>query len=323
MSSTVYHAIRATNDLPSPSDVALRVLELAQDEAATIDEIAAVVELDPAIASRMLQLVNSPLAGMRRRIVSVRRAAALLGVRAIANLVLGFSLVSENRWGRCSAFNYELFWSESVVRAVAAGHLADRLKNFAPDGAFTCGLLSQIGRLALATAFPERYSDVLDAVAAADPGNLVEIESSTFGINHNELAAEMMADWRLPAIFCEAVRAQDAPDAENLKLHPHACQLAHTLYLTGSIALVLTQRTVYRDTLSVLAEEAARQGIDPYVCYEMLDAISEEWRDAGSIFSVETPRVRPLAEIYDQAQERQGILEEDTIATRPAGMRES
>ncbi len=323
MSSTAYHAIRATNDLPSPSDVALRVLEAAQTEAATIDEIAAVVELDPAIASRILKLVNSPLAGMPRRIASIRRAAALLGIRTVANLVLGFSLVSANRRGRCSTFNYELFWSESVVRAVAARHLADRLKNFAPDEAFTCGLLSQIGRLALATVFSERYSEVLDTVAAADPGNLVEIESSTFGINHNDLTADMMADWRLPTIFCEAVRAQDAPDAEDLDLHPSACKFAHTLYLSGSIALVMTQPTVYLDTLSVLAEEAARQGIDHYVCHEMLDAISEECRDAGSIFSVGMPRVRPLAEIYAQAQERRGILEKDPISTRLAGMRES
>ncbi len=314
MSSTVYQAIKASHRLPSPSGVALRVLELARNEEFTLGEIAAVVESDPAIALRLLKLVNSPLAGIPRQIASIQRAAAMLGVRAVTSLALGFSLVSENRRGRCSAFEYELFWSESVARAVAARHLANHLKNFAPDEAFTCGLLSWIGRLALATAFPQRYADVLEHVfrqyrAASTrlchPScELVETETSAFGIKHNELAAEMMADWHMPAIFCEAVRAQDAPDAGNPDVHSRACQFARILHLTGPIVLLLTQPTIYQDTLSILAEEAARQGITPYLCHEMLDAISREWSDAGTIFSVHTRQVPPLAEIYAQAQER-------------------
>ncbi len=308
MSSAAFQTIKGLHRLPSPTGVALRILELAQNEETTVDEIAAAVESDPAIASHILKMVNSASAGMPRRIASVRRAVGLLGARAVKGLALGFSLLSGHRKGTCLAFDYDLFWSESVARAVTARHLVRGLDGFAPDEAFTCGLLCQIGRLALATAFPKRYADAILAAESDNPASLIEIERSTFSIDRNELAAEMMADWHIPEVFCEAVRAQGAPDSGNLEPDSPVCRFAHVLHLTAPIALILTQPTTYRDTLSTLANDAAGLGITPYLCHEMLDAISPEWTEVGAVLCIKTRQVPPLAQIYAQAKVRQEEL---------------
>ncbi|MGB2985378.1 MAG: HDOD domain-containing protein [Phycisphaerae bacterium] len=317
MPATIYEEIKASRELPSPTGVALQILKLAQDEDSTVEQIAAVVESDPAIVSRLLKLVNSPLAGMPRQIASIQRTVALLGVNTVTSLALGFSLVSNHRQGECSAFDHELFWSESVARGAAARHIANRVKSFSPDEAFTCGLLSQIGRLALATAFPEHYANTLRTAASDDSEELAEVEQAVFGIDHNELAAEMMGDWHMPVIFQEAVRAQGAPDKGNLEPDSRAVLFARILHLAGSIAWVLTRPTVYRDDLSTLVLEANRLRISPHIYHEVFDAIANEWREAGSIFSVRTRRVPPLAEIYSQAQERQGVLEKKGTVHAP------
>ncbi len=322
MSSSAYDRIKASHQLPSPTGVALRILQLARNDDSTVEQIAAAVESDPAIASRLLKVVNSPLIGMPRQIASVRRAVALSGIRPVTSLALGFSLVSDHRKGKCPSFDYELFWSDSAARAVAARRLAHHLKGFAPDEAFTCGLLCQIGRLALATAFPEDYSHILQKATRDDGDELLEQEKSAFGLNHNELAAELMADWRLPAVFCEAVRNQVAPDAGAFDEDSRALRFAQILHLARSIALVLTSPTVYRDTLSALAEEAHRLDITPYLCHEMLDAIAREWLEVGDILSVRTRPVPPLAEIYAQARERQEDLSEDASERQPVGVGE-
>jgi HD-like signal output (HDOD) protein len=319
MNASAYVRIKASHQLPSPTGVALRILQLARNDDSTVEQIAVAVESDPAIASRLLKVVNSPLIGMPRQIASVRRAVALSGVRAVTSLALGFSLVSDHRKGKCSSFEYELFWSDSAARAVAARHLAHHLRGFAPDEAFTCGLLCQIGRLALATAFPEEYSRVLRTATHDDGDEFLEQEKSAFGLNHNELAAEWMADWYLPAVFCDAVRNQTAPDAGTLNEDSRALRFARILHFTRSIALVLTSPTVYRDTLSTLAEEAHHLGITPYVCHEMLDAIAREWLEVGDILSVRARPVPPLAEIYAQARERQEDLVENANERRPFG----
>jgi len=201
--------------------------------------------------------------------------------------------------------------------AVASRHLAHRVGSFAPDEAFTCGLLSQIGRLGLASVFPDEYADALYAVATDGSEQLVEIERRVFGIDHNKLAAEMMSDWHLPVLFCDAVRAQGAPDTTDIEPNPRTHLLARILHLGGFISLILTQPTVHRDTLSVLVQDADRLSISPYVFHETFDAISREWCEAGGIFSVRTRLVPPLAEIYSQAREyRESLQEQSDPASR-------
>ncbi len=330
MASTTYEKIKATCELPSPTGVALQILELTQDENTDADQLASVVESDPAISARLLKLVNSPLAGMSRQVVSVQRATALLGTRTISSLALSFSLVSNHQKGRCIGFDYELFWSESLGCAVAARHLANRLKTFAPDEAFTCGLLSQIGRLALATAYPDTYASILDtfagAVAAASGGDrrrIGDVEREVLGIDHDLLAAEMMTDWHLPAIFCEAVRRQSASVESTEEEDSRTGLVARVLHLSGAIALVLTQPTIYRDTLSTMTCVANELGISPGVHQDMFNAIGQEWQEAGTILAVRTLRVPPLAELYSRAQERRISLQGEDLACEQTVCREN
>jgi HD-like signal output (HDOD) protein len=315
-----YEEIKATASLPSPTGVALHVLELVRDESTSIYAIASAVESDPAMASRVLKLVNSPLVGTTRKIVSISRAVALLGIRTVTGLALGFSLVSNNRTGPCADFDYDLFWSESLGQGVAARHLAARLHNFAADEAFACGLLCQIGRLALAVVRPQPGLGAHGAESRdRDPSE--NTEEATFDIDSYDLAAEMMADWHMPEIFRSAVRAQKDLSAAEFEIGSRIYQFAHMLHLAGAVARVLPRSTVYRDTVSQILLEANRLGIAPDAYHEVFDAISREWREAGAVFSIRTRHVPPLEEIYTLARERQTVLEceEPTQKSVPGG----
>ncbi len=307
MPTAVYETIKASQNLPSPTGVGLEIVRLAHDESSTFEDMARVVEKDPAISSRLLKLVNCPYAGLPRQIGSVERAVALLGTRTITGLALGFSLVSNHRQGLCRGFDYEEFWSESLARAVAAKHVAHLSGTFAPDEAFTCGLLSQIGRLAFATAFPDAYIGAIKDVREGDHQALAEVERTVFGIDHNDLAAEMMGEWHLPDIFRAAVRAQAAPEALAEEVHRRAQGFAHILHLTSHITEILLRDTVSDGTLSALSKEAEDLGIGPKLDHGAIDTIGQEWRDTGVVFSVRTREVPPAAEIYAEAANLRGI----------------
>ena len=311
MANAAFEKIKQSPDLPTPTGVALKVMELSMDENSTAEQIAAVIELDPAISSRLLKLVNSPLAGASRRIASVSRAVVHVGVRTVSSLAMGFSLVNDHREGRCEGFDYNLFWSEAVARASTARHFTNILKNFNPDEAFTCGLLSPVGKLAFACVFPETYTEALHMVDHDNDRELAAVEHTMFGIDHNELAANMMAEWYMPEIFCNATRMQGNPDAEEGGNNVRERQFARILHLAGSFSYVLTRPTIYKDTLSSLVLEANQLGITPQVCHEVFDAISQEWRGSGAIFSVATRDVPTLAELYAQA------LDQEETATSP------
>lgn len=299
MASQAYQKIKSAGRLPTPLSTALRLLELADQEDSTLDEFAAVVEKDPNLASRLIQLVNSPLVARSRQIASIRQAITLLGLVSVKTVAVGFSLVDRNRKGACAAFDYEAFWSESVARAATARHVAGRLKSFLPDEAFTCGLLCQIGRLALATVYPQSYAAVLEEVKISGR-QLCEVERDVLDIDHNELAAEMMSDWGLPASFCNAVRRQDETGPADRSVEPQTDPLAGLLRLGGLVSLLLVKAPVSFE-FATLTQAANLAGVQPLVLPEVFDGIRGEWQDLGTIFKVKTRESAPLIELRAQA----------------------
>jgi two-component system, cell cycle response regulator len=302
MANPAYEKLKESNALPSPTGVVLEILRLTDDENATLYSISKVVESDPALAGRTLRLINSPFAGLSRRIVSVSVAVKLLGLRAIKNLALSLSLLANNRKGCCGRFDYGAFWSESLARAVAARQIATRLRNFPPDEAFTIGLLAKIGRLGLATARQQEYARVLSSREAGDDAELARMERECFGLDHNELSAEMMAEWHLPELFYNAVRWQDAPDSACVDMDSRLGQLARLLHLAGGVALLLVQPEATAKHLSALISEADKSGISAEAFDPFIEAIAAEWRDAGAILSVTTRNAPSLAELRARTQ---------------------
>jgi hypothetical protein len=148
-------------------------------------------------------------------------------------------------------------------------------------------------------------------VGTADLKELAEAERAVFEIDHNELAAEMMADWHVPILFCDAARMQDMKQEEDFAARSRTAQFARILHLSGNIARVLTEGTVDRETLTGLVLEANSMGITPEVYQEVFDAINQEWRELGKILSVRTREVPPLVDLYTQAQRQRITLAVD------------
>lgn len=309
MNNPIYDELKATNRLPSPTGVALEILRLADADTTTAAQMARVVESDPAIASRLLKLVNSSFSGMPRSVASVLQAVTLLGLKTVKSVALGFSLISDHRDGHCRMFDYERFWSESLARAVAMRRLTDKIKILAPDEGFTCGLLSRIGRLALACVFPKEYADVLYTMGSEDEHELAEAEAAVFRIRTDDLSADMMTEWRIPDVFCDALRAEASPEDSDLQPGSRPFRIARMIRLSVLQARVLVRTTTYRDELSTLTKKAYHLGIDPVDFASLFDATTQDWREAGSILSIATRNVPPMPEIYALAADRRSELE--------------
>lgn len=289
MAHPVFEKLKASTVLPSPVGVALEISRLADAEDTTIPQMAALVERDSAIASRLLKLVNSPAMGVSRRVASVSAAVSLIGLRTVKMTALGFSLLSNNRTGRCEAFDYDGYWSQCLGRAVAARYLASSLRVFAPDEVFTCGLLSKVGQLALAAAFPKEYSTLLQANSKSDTDALLRAEERQLGIDHNVLSAEMMGDWRLPRVFQDAARGQDAP-ASLVDPAMNAEQLAQVLHAAGVASSALLGADAEAPASDVMAPLVTPLGLDESSLDAALEHISQQWSELGVSLGVPTPK---------------------------------
>src|SRR6185503_2784775 len=200
-----FEELKNSGKLPTPSGVGLRILVLTRSEGCSLDDIARTVQADPALTGRILKLANSAVAAGLQPATQVRDAGIRLGLRTVCNVALGFSLISGNRTGRCGAFDYDGYWSWSLASAVSAEHLSRELRLGTPGEAFTLGLLTRIGRLALASVHSSEYARLLERLAADRSLDLAQLEREAFCINHREVAAAVAEEWGLPAVFGEVL----------------------------------------------------------------------------------------------------------------------
>ncbi len=83
-------ALRATigkvERLPSTPRLFAELSKLLDDETATVDAVVEVVRQDPAMSSKLLQLVNSSFFASSSNVSNVRTAVLRLGMKTIRNL---------------------------------------------------------------------------------------------------------------------------------------------------------------------------------------------------------------------------------------------
>lgn len=292
-----FNELKATGQLPTPKGVALAILDLLQKEDVTVHDIARVIQADPALSGRLIKFANSVHFGTRRPVASVTEAVMLVGLPMVRQLVLGFSVLSDYRNGKCTAFNYDEFWSRSLATAIANQALSARAKTSAEE-TFTCGLLSDVGRLALASLYPDKYSKTLTEAAGKPSEELLRLEQEHFATDHNELTVALMKDWGFPVIFMDTVYHHENPDLGDFTEGSRAYTLAHALHLAANLANVcLAEAGDRRLLLPQLYVLGARLGIDSEALMALSDRVVNEWQEWGRILNVTTHEVPPFAEI--------------------------
>ncbi len=292
-----FKELKATGQLPSPKGVALTILNLIQRDDVTVQEITRVIQTDPALSGRLIKFSNSAYYSARRPVASIAEAVMLIGLPMVRQLVLGFSVLSDFRDGKCSAFDYQKFWSRSLATAIAFQALSARIRASSEE-TFTCGLLSPIGSLALATLYPEKYAEILKLAAGKPLDELIGLEHERFAIDHNELSAALLRDWGFPAIFTEMVSCHENPDRGNFQEGTRAYNLVHALHLASCLAgICMADESSRRLLLPRLYVLGARLGIDSEALMALNDRIVGEWQEWGRILDVPTQELPPFAEM--------------------------
>lgn len=292
-----FKELKATGQLPSPKGVALALLNLMQQDDVTIQSIAHVVQTDPALSGRLIKFANSLHFNTRRPIAAVSEAVMVIGLPMVRQLVLGFSVLSENRNGKCNAFNYQQFWSCSLATAIANQALSAQAKTSSEE-TFTCGLLSGIGRLTLATLFPDKYATALSTAAGEAPDELIRLEQEQFDTDHNELAAALLKEWGFPSILIETIYYHENPEKGDFQAGSRAYTLVHSLHLARNLAsLCIADESSRRALLPGLYVLGARLGIDAEALIALSDRVVSEWQQWGKILDVPTQELPPFAEI--------------------------
>jgi two-component system cell cycle response regulator len=302
-----FEELKASGLLPSPKGVALAVMDLAQDENATNAALARTIQADPALSGRLVKAANTVQFRRRRPVASVPDAVMVLGMSTVRQLALGFALVTEYRDGNCEGFDYDGFWSRSLVTGIAMQAIVAHTRVAIAEEMFLVGLLSRIGCLALATVYPRDYAQVLNEHANGALVSLSPLERHRFAVDHNELTVALMRDWGLPSALVDPVLHQEHPATGKFPEGSRAFSLCHALNLAGYFAdLCLAPEAARPAMLPNLFLLGSRIGLDAENVSAIAEATVRDWQEWGRLLEVRTHRLPTIAELAGSTEQSAG-----------------
>lgn len=197
---------RLIDNIPPLPAIANRVLYLARQDPLDFQELAAVIETDPALSAMVIRFANSPLYGpVRRRVDSLRRAIVVLGQNHIIDSTVIYITRTLKNISNASWPTGDLnFWKHSIGVAVAARMLALRMGVNHAQLCFLSGLMHDLGKLALLAHDAKEYTEVL-GYAASSTQPLAKVELEHFGFTHAYIGGQICKKWYMPVTCTKAV----------------------------------------------------------------------------------------------------------------------
>ncbi len=233
--------LQQVDSLPTLPVVATRLLSLTADEKADARQVIELVSSDQALTAKVLSMVRIAARGVRD-VTTVDKAVLLLGFDEVRNAVLSIKVIemfepSRKRTPGVAAtgkprftaiaqgeepdeaslirptFNHTEFWLHCLAVAVAAERIAaahPEDKTLKPSEAFVCGLLHDIGKLALERILPKSYERVIELVEL-NQSNIAEFERRVIGMDHHTAGKRLAEQWHLPHMIQDCIWLHGQP----------------------------------------------------------------------------------------------------------------
>ena len=198
----------ASGDYEPPllPDTVRRAMNLGQDRRASFDQLASVVQTDPAFAAQLLRLANSPLFGGLQSVGTLSAALSRVGIAGLRELLLAASvneiLVVPGDPGLSARLQ-----RRGLAVAVCAQTIAEEV-DLQSEEAFTAGILHDVG-LPLAFGLIHVYRRQLPTQLVSSP----ELQRVLAEQVHTTLGEQLGRAWRLPTAVVEVLGQHHDPES--------------------------------------------------------------------------------------------------------------
>jgi HD-like signal output (HDOD) protein len=272
-----FSRIFADLEVPPLPQIAIRVLQLAQQPDVDIRELSRLVSNDTGLASKVLRLVNSSAFGLRHRVTDVQQAIVLIGSRRFQSLAVGIA-TADSLPKQTDGFDRLAFWQDSLQRAVFAQCVAKSVAPSSEGEAFTGALLQNMALPILLSRWGAHYLPVVQS-ARESGRRLEDVETEQLTWTHAEAGAWMARNWGFMDVLvcCIGLHHSTAEQLQSLEL------------LRTPVAAVVV--SAHLPHASPICCDALDIQADRY--RELCEATDTECEQIAQLFDV--PQPKPLA----------------------------
>jgi HD-like signal output (HDOD) protein len=223
---TLKHVVTGSDRLPSLPRVCLELREALASDKSTAASVGEIVKQDPALCAKMLQVVNSPIFGLRRGVTSAAEAVSFLGLDMVRDLMLALHTFTAFEFPLGAKLSMEVHRDHGLRTARIAGAIAAPAES---ADAFSAGLLHDLGSLMLQT----NGAHLLDEVYTQSEERELphhEVEYEAWGVTHADVGALLLGLWGIPDSIVQAVLFHHHPAG------PGATDLARIIAIADALA---------------------------------------------------------------------------------------
>ena len=188
-------------DLPSVPAALARVIQITNKEHATAEEVASVVMLDQSLATKVLRIANSAFYGRMRKAETITEAIVTLGFASVRNLAASASVVDALFPSQMfPGFSWQDMWVHSVTCGLATEAIHGRIsrgRGGKSEAAFVAGLLHDVGKLILARALPQKFTQIVE-ICTEQGLEMDQAEHSILSMDHAKVGGELAQEWDFP-----------------------------------------------------------------------------------------------------------------------------
>lgn len=208
-SSRAHQIVTSVATLPVLPQVYQELTIALADGEVSLDVVCELVQRQPSVSARVLQMSNSAFFGLPRPIGNIREAVGYLGLDTLKSLVFAAEIISE-----LGPEDGSFPMPDFLVEAAATSKLAGEIMKPGTEEcqtAISAGLLHDIGRLVLVQSGSLGHEYAREC-NGQDELVWMETEQRIFGATHAEVGGALLGVWGLPHQLVEAVAYHHDPD---------------------------------------------------------------------------------------------------------------
>jgi putative nucleotidyltransferase with HDIG domain len=197
--------------LPGMEQTLRKLSDIVANPDSTAGNVAEAVRFDPALAAKVLRLANSAYVGLPRAIDSIKSAVVLLGQKRVYSVALTAGVLKAMNIKDGTPLSQLDFWRHSVAVGMIAESISKSVRRQGAvdsDGAFTAGLLHDIGKLALASFLPGPFRESAERCIE----NGIPFFQAEQGEMSHVVAGRLLAEkWNFPEDLSNAIAWHHKP----------------------------------------------------------------------------------------------------------------
>ena len=225
----VYKKLDGIRDVPTLPALALRAIEISNDDDSSARELSEFVGRDQALTSKLLSLVNAASYGVAGKVSTVGRAVVIMGFAKVRSIILS-SATANIFSGDSDCLDRNRLWRHSVATATAARILAKGELGIDAETSYVAGLLHEVGIVILDRYFHEALRAAVQ-MAHAQQTTVDKSLRDLIGLDQFKIGAYLAQRWQLPDALARSISLHNSPPMSDV----HA-QVVATVHVASMIA---------------------------------------------------------------------------------------